>query len=275
MSLDDAVTLMRERPEFATLVHNAYLGPDLADSARRFASSGEFAAVRAILGDKINGAHVLDLGAGIGMASAAFLGAGAAHVIAIEPDPSQIVGSGALCRLCEGLAVETRSDYAEQLSVESDHIDIVYARQVLHHTKNLSKAVSECARVLRHGGLFLACREHVVDNALQLQEFLLHHPVHQLAGGENAYAASEYLDAIAKAGLQLIQEIGPWDSVINAFPTVTNDLELAGYAEQLLVRKFGRMGGAIARVPGAKSIVWRWLNQRRPGRAHSYLAYKP
>jgi hypothetical protein len=36
--------------------------------------------------------------------------------------------------------------------------------------------------------VLLATREHVVDDPAQHAEFLARHPVHQLAGGENAFS---------------------------------------------------------------------------------------
>ena len=275
MTLDEAIRWMRAQPACAAVVHDAYLGPDLEDSAQRFAASAEFSAVRVLLGERIRGAQVLDLGAGTGIASRAFLDAGATHVIAVEPDPSELVGRGALHRLCVNRPISITEDFAERLSVPSASVDIVYARQVLHHMRDLDAALNECSRVLRPGGVFLACREHVVDNAAQLRHFLANHPMHQLAGGENAFPAAAYREAITRAGLRLEQELGPWDSVINAFPFATNTAELVDYPRLALKRKFGALGVVAAGIPGIKPAVWRWLRRRRPGRMHSYFAVKP
>lgn len=274
-TLDEAVRWMRAQPDCAAVVRDAYLGPDLEDSARRFAASGEFAAVRTLLGDRIRGAQALDLGAGTGIAGRALLDAGATHVTAVEPDPSELVGRGALHRLCANRPVRITNDFAEHLSVPAASIDLVYARQVLHHLRDLDAALRECARVLRPGGVLLACREHVVDDAAQLRHFLARHPMHQLAGGENAFPAAAYRQAIERAGLRLEQELGPWDSVINAFPFVTNAAELADYPRLALRRKFGAVGRIAATLPGVKSAVWLWLRRRRPGRMHTYFAVKP
>jgi len=45
LSIDDAVRCLRADPLSAELVRDAYLGRDVADSARRFLESGELAEV--------------------------------------------------------------------------------------------------------------------------------------------------------------------------------------------------------------------------------------
>jgi hypothetical protein len=41
-------------------------------------------------------------------------------------------------------------------------------------------------RVLKPGGIFLGCHQHVIDDKEPLAIFLRSHPVHLLAGTENA-----------------------------------------------------------------------------------------
>ena len=274
MPLDDAVRQLRAEPAYADLVRDAYLGRDVADSARRFAASGEFDEVRGLLGGALRGAVVADLGAGTGIASHAFLAHGAARAFALEPDPSDEVGQGAIRRLPGGDSMEIVSAYAEWLPLADASTDIVYARQVLHHTRDLAAALRECARVLRPGGIFLACREHVVDDDAQLQRFLAEHPVHRLAGGENAYSLSQYQQAIAGAGLKLERMLAPWDSVINAFPVVRSGTELRELPRTQLRARFGQLGAAAARVPGVVSLVRRRIERPKPGRMYSFLARK-
>lgn len=274
-SVDDAVRWMRDQPDLAHLVRDAYLGEDVGDSARRFAASAEFGAVRALLGARLAGARVVDLGAGTGIASMAFLAAGAAQVLAVEPDASELVGRGALARHGPRTGLTVTADFAERLSIPDASQDLVYARQVLHHLRDLDAGLRECARVLRPGGIFLACREHVVDNGAQLRRFLAAHPMHRMAGGENAFPDSAYRHAIAQAGLRLEYAFGPWDSVINAHPFVTSEAELAAYPRLALERRLGRVGQLAAALPGVQPLVWRWLRRRRPGRMYTYLAVKP
>ena len=275
LSIDEAVRFMRQRPEFAAVVRDAYLGRDVEQSYRRFLASAEFHEVRSLIGPAMGGALVVDVGAGTGIASRAFLASGARHVFALEPDPSDEVGQGAIRRLGCALSIDIVSAYAEQIPIASGAVDVVYARQVLHHTRNLEAAVAECARLLRPGGYFLACREHVVASGEELADFLSHHPVHQLAGGENAYTLEESTTAIRRAGLEALRSLAPWDSVINAYPMVRSTQELDELPQRYLFDRFGALGGAAARIPLVRKSFWTRLRRSSPGQMYSFVARKP
>ena len=275
MTTDEAVRTLRADPQCADLVRDAYLGLDVADSARRFQESGEFAEVRRILGSRLKGATVLDLGAGCGIASHAFAASGAARVIAVDPDPSDEVGRGAMARLAGGFGFEILDGFGEAIPLADSSVDIVYCRQVLHHARNLPQVLRECARVVKPGGIVLACREHVVDDDAQLRRFLADHPINRLAGGENAHALATYLAAITGAGFRIDTVYGPWRSVINAFPAVRSQAELEAVPEARRVRRFGRLGRLAARVPGVRALIWRRIDRPVPGRMYSFLAHRP
>ena len=142
-------------------------------------------------------------------------------------------------------------------------------------TDQIELAVAEIARVLKPGGLFLGCREHVVDNEKQLRAFLDSHIMHRLAGGENAYRLSDYRNAIQRAGLRLDMTIGPWQSVINAFPAVHSNDQLREYPRKLLISRFGTLGRYASQIPGINALVWARLNRPVPGRPYSFVASKP
>lgn len=273
-SVDEAIHILRADPACRDLVRDAYLGRDVRDSAARFRASGEFAAVLSLLGDRLRGATVVDVGAGTGIASAAFLASGAGHAIALEPDASDEVGRGAIRRLGEIAGLEIVAGWGEQIELDDGSVDIVYCRQALHHAQDLPLMIRECARVLRPGGILLACREHVVDNARQLEKFRAGHPIHRLAGGENAFALGQYVSAILAAGLVLQRQLGPWDSVINAFPLAQTDDELDDLPGTLLRQRLGRLGRLLPFVPFSSLLARRWLNRPRPGRLYSFLASK-
>ena len=272
MTIDEAIRSLRQDPGCADLVRDAYLGRDVADSSRRFEASAEFEAVLAILGERLNGATVLDLGAGTGIASAAFVRAGAGRVIAAEPDESDEVGRGAMARADADF--EVIDAVGEQLPLPDASVDIVYARQVLHHAQDLERLLAEVARVLGPGGLLLACREHVADDDGQLQIFLANHPVHQLAGGENAFPLPRYVAAMRAAGLVNIRVLDPWESVINAFPAVRSAEELRLMPVERLRSRLGGLGRLAAAIPGVQQLFWRRIRRPDPGRMYSFIAHK-
>lgn len=275
MGVEQAVRRLRADPRYAELIRDSYLEPDVFRSSKRFLASAEFAEARRLLGNLIPEGKILDCGAGTGIASYAFARCGAQIVYALEPDPSNEVGQGAIRRLARGMPIRVIDTYAEEIPLPDAEVDIVYTRQVLHHVSDLRLVLGECARVLRSGGMLLACREHVVDDDQQLQTFLRSHPVHQLVGGENAYPLSDYTEAVLSAGLELKQVLGPWDTIINAFPVVRTAEELERYPRTVLERRFGRVGALASMAPGIETLMWRRLKRPTPGRLYSFLAMKP
>lgn len=257
------------------MVRDAYLEPSAAEAARRFAGSGEFAELMRLVGDRVRGGVVVDVGAGRGIASYAFAQAGARLVHAVEPDPSADIGRGAISTLPGESSIDVLDGVAESIPLADDSVDLYYGRQVLHHVSDLEQAMREAARVLRPGAALLVCREHVVDNRRQLDEFLREHPMHQLAGNENAFPLESYRRAITTAGLSLRAEIGPFDSVLNAYPLVQSGAELDELARALLIDRLGRAGAALSRLPGVESAVWARLRRPRPGRLYSFFAVAP
>jgi ubiquinone/menaquinone biosynthesis C-methylase UbiE len=184
MSTAEAIEYLREDPEYAELIRDSYLGPDTREASSRFESSAEFEETKAVVGG-FQGREVLDLGAGTGIASLAIANAGAARVFALDPDPSPVVGRGAIASLSED-RIEIVDGVGEAIPLPDASVDIVYGRQVLHHTRDLDAVAREADRVLRPGGIFFCCREHVVAGDEELAAFLESHAVHRLAGGENA-----------------------------------------------------------------------------------------
>lgn len=274
MTTEEAVLALRRDPAYADLVRDSYLGPDVLDSAERFLRSPEFDAVRALLGPRLAGAAVLDVGAGTGIASYAFARAGAGEVVALEPDPSDVVGQGAIRRVVQGLPVTVADGFGEELPFPAGRFDVVYLRQVLHHARDLDALVRECARVTRRGGVVLATREHVVSDRRQLDAFLAAHPVHRLAGGEHAYPVRSYVAAFRRAGLGGLQVLGPLGSVINAWPGLATTDAVRAAPADALARRFGAAGRLAARVPGVTALV-RWqLVRGSPGRLYSFLGRK-
>ncbi len=276
LSTEDAIVLLRKNPNYQDLIRDSYLGDDLEGSADRFFNSAEFGAITELLGKDLSSRRILDLGSGIGIAASGFARMGVRDVVALDPDLGYQIGSRAAARLSRKWPFRIIAARGENIPIESSGFDVVYSRQVLHHAGNLKRMVGEIFRVLRPGSVMLATREHVVDNQSQLKQFLAEHPVHRLAGGENAFKLSDYLDAIRGAGFVIRQVLSPWDSVINAFPNVRSKSELQVLPNMLLHQRLGNFGDLISNVPGLIPLIWFYLKRRpKPGRMYSFLAIKP
>jgi ubiquinone/menaquinone biosynthesis C-methylase UbiE len=275
MSWEEAITWLRNNPEQQELVYHCYYDDPLDQAAERFSNSEEWTAVRNLLNYHIPG-KVLDLGAGRGISSYAFAKSGCI-VTALEPDPSSLVGAGAILTLSKvtHLPISIIQKYGETLPLDDNSFDIVYGRAVLHHAQDLSRLCKEAARILRPGGIFLATREHVISNKENLQIFLDNHPLHSLYGGENAYLLKEYQHAIIGAGLKLLKTLGPFESEINYFPMTKAEflIKMNSFATNLL-------GSFLASILFRSSIVLKFcgwllsLISNTPGRLYSFQAIK-
>lgn len=215
---------LRGQPDQAELVRACFYDDPLRDAAERYYASTEWQAVRALVSKKRGTA--LDLGAGRGISSYALARDGW-RVSALEPDPSNVVGAGAIRALAQeaNLDIRVEQNWGESLPYPDAAFDLVHGRQVLHHARDLSQLCREAARVLKPGGIFITTREHVISRAVDLPIFLASHPLHKLYGGENAYLLDEYLEAIRSSGLVLTKVFNPYQSDINLFPRTTRDLK--------------------------------------------------
>jgi SAM-dependent methyltransferase len=265
LTWEAAVRQFREQATHRQMVEACFYDDPLLGAAQRFHASTEWSATRQLIGPP-NG-RALDIGAGRGIASFA-LGKDGWAVTALEPDPSDLVGAGAIRALSAeaGLNIDVAQTWGEQLPFEDGSFALVYCRQVLHHAKDLAQLCREIARVLRPGGVLLAVREHVISKPQDLQAFLDGHPLHNLYGGEHAYQLSEYKAAIQGAGLLLTQTLNPYASDINLYPQ-TRDAIKRNWAQRLHLP-------TAALVPDA-ALSWAGFRIDAPGRLFSFVAQKP
>ena len=274
-SWEDAVLWLRAQPDMQALVREAYYDDPLIDTCNRYHDSREWAGVQSEL--KGRAGVALDVGAGFGIASYALARDGFS-VIALEPDPSDLVGSGAIRTLAKdhGLPITVKEGVSESLPLPDASIDVVFARAVLHHTSNLSAALREFARVLKPGGLFVAIREHVITRPEDLPRFLAAHPLHRLYGGENAFLVTTYVSAITDSGLKLEKIIKPLEHVINYAPHDRDALN-AEIADRLGHRLgLSRPITAMLDLPIIGDMLIRAAGyfDHRPGRHYSFVANK-
>lgn len=287
LTWEQAVEWYRSQPGNEAAIAVNYFDRDVVAAAKRFAESQEFNETLALLPARHRGpgVKVLEVGAGAGIASYAFAARGF-DVTALEPDPSAIVGAGAIRTLADRTKTQIRvvQEWGEGIPSADQAFDVVYARQVLHHARDLRQLCAEAARVLRPGGVFMAVREHVIRSREDLPAFLASHPLHSLYGGEHAYLLSEYETAIRDAGLSLTQLLGPFDSVINYYPATSEQVAEAGFRAQLAKWGIRRGAGLLWRCGGRRlTELSPWLAERcrltlracySPGNIFSFIAEK-
>ncbi len=273
VSYGEAVRRLRLDPSCSELIHAAYLDQDPSAAWRRFVASEEWLDVQKILELREHMDHepkVLDIGCGNGIASMAFLDQGC-RVTALDPDTDPSVGIGAFSEIHHERLSVLRG-FVENLPFVDCCFDLLYGRQVLHHFVDLKSGLAQCRRVLKPMGRAFFCREHIVDGANGLAEFLQNHPLHKLHGGENAYPLAYYLEAFKDSGLHVVKVLGPFDSPINHFPTSSQ--EVRGWLYVGLRRRFGsHLGTLLAEVRWIEQAYRRYLSRKlkTPGRLYSFL----
>ena len=272
LTWEEAVQWFRDQPSKQELVKACYYDDPLQTAAERFSQSEEWQAVVQLLKDHIPG-KVLDIGAGRGISSYAFAKAGC-QVTALEPDPSPLVGAGAIQSLvaANNVSIDIVQSYGEMLPFDANSFNIVYGRAVLHHARDLNQLCQEVGRVLKPGGVFIATREHVISKREDLDQFLNSHALHKLYGGENAFLLSEYINAIKGANLTPKQSISPSASVINYAPTTI--AEFHNQTSQSLARF---VGGSLAKLGCLQDLylAYRDNKSNAPGRHYSFIGVKP
>jgi SAM-dependent methyltransferase len=273
-SWEDAVQWLIDQPDQQQLVRDCYYDQPLQGAAERYWKSQEWQAIRSLMPE--GKGKALDIGAGQGVSSYALAKDGW-DVVALEPDPSDLVGTGAINRLAEenGLQIRIACNAGEKIPCEDASFDFILARQVLHHANDLPQLCAEVFRVLKPGGVFIAVRDHVITSQEDLPKFLEIHPLHKLYGGEHAYQLREYVNAIQVAGFEITSLLRPFDSVINYAP-----YSLRTLAEEVENRLASFPGGHfLAHMITARAIFPLILMimsrlDKRPGRLYSFVCRK-
>lgn len=287
MTWQETIIFIRTQVEFKDLIDKAYFEEYLSLNVERFKQSEEFKETLLLLKQyQPNAKTILDIGSGNGISAVALALAGY-NVVTIEPNPSDTVGAGAIRKLKEHYNLsnlEVFETFAEELQLQKESFDIVYARQCMHHAYNLEKFVYQVVRVIKKNGLFITIRDHVIFNKKDKEWFLENHPLQKFYGGENAFTSTEYKTAMLNAGLKIEKEIKYFDNIINYFPSSKEEISnMFQLAKSKAILRLNNKIGLLSKISFLQEMYFKKIGLNKesvydenkvPGRMYSYLCIK-
>ncbi len=118
---------------------------------------GRFGYFQDVLSERLKldlrGKTVLDVGCGGGLLAEEFARLGC-QVTGVDPSEPSLATARAHAQQA-GLTIDYRSGSGEDLPFAAETFEIVYCSDVLEHVSDLERVLSEIARVLNPGGIFL------------------------------------------------------------------------------------------------------------------------
>ena len=270
---EGAVRAIWADPAMDAVVRSSFLHEDLEEALAAFLASEHWARVRRLL-DECGvkpGSRVLDFGGGRGMISAALATDGFAATLC-EPNPSEIVGTGAARKLSELVpgGFEVINGPVEVLASEPPFAAAV-CRAVLHHIHPLAPVMQQLASVISPGGPFIASDEPMIRKEAELEVVLREHPFVQFGVEEWAGTPATYRAALQEAGFERVEfrfpvSLRDYRRILR--PDLAAPLAIAGYLKYRLRARLrphpGETRSIVSWAPGVRTIP-RETSQATPG----------
>ena len=278
---EKTINSLKRDKNYKDIIKSCYYDDPIEGAIKRFEDSKEWESLTKELENKqITKGKVLDFGSGRGISSIA-LAKIKWEVYAVDENDGDNAGLNSLVKIKNDLNLRIILNKAnfEKLPYQDNFFDLVYARQSLHHSKDLKASCVEIHRVLKKGGIFISLRDHVIDKNLDKEVFLKNHPLHKYTQDENAFLLSEYLDSFKYSGFKILKILKTYSSALNYDPNKIEDI-LSHYTKnkfligskrfQVLINNKNYISKFI------KSILIYFINLRdkTPGRPYSFILKK-
>jgi len=155
---------------------NIYDNPDffagykkLRDKATSLNEALEQPALWSLVGDRLDGLKVLDLGCGFGNFSRKARALGALSVTGVDISENMLAEAK---KRTSDPRIEYRRASMEELELEPQIFDLVVSSLMLHYVCDYPSALRKIASCLKPGGRLVFCVEHPINTARTGQEWI-------------------------------------------------------------------------------------------------------
>ncbi len=157
-------------------------------------------AMAARLKTPLDGARVLDMGAGYGGAARHLVAKGAAHVTCLNVSEVENARNRAR-NAAEGLSdrIDVVHGRFEDAPVPSSHFDVVWSQDAFLHSGDREQTLREAARALKHGGELIFTDPMQADG---LSDTRALQPIYDRLNLANLASAGFYRDVLARLGFE-------------------------------------------------------------------------
>ncbi|MBL4646456.1 MAG: bifunctional 2-polyprenyl-6-hydroxyphenol methylase/3-demethylubiquinol 3-O-methyltransferase UbiG [Rhizobiales bacterium] len=178
--------------------------------------------------DTFKGLRILDIGRGGGLLCEPMARLGA-EIIGVDPSETNIKVA-ALHAEQGGLSIDYRATTAEALAADGERFDIVLNMEVVEHVADVPLFLSECAKMVKPGGLMFVATINRTMKAWGLAIFGAEYVLNWLPKGTHQYERlvrpEEIIGPLNAQGLQQIESTGVFYNLLKDSWQLSSDMSV-------------------------------------------------